>query len=508
MNKIINDTSLKEHFDLYNGDKNMYINNAIEAFSNRNINKTISIINKSRIIAIILQNIDKESFDKLITFIDLPELTRACEILDSTRLIKQLKEKQKKQSKQSKMIKIFDKKIDAAEILNESCLNLSLTSSKCKLIKKWTKQLTPEQLEYRATIYKTDLWLKLADLTHLSSKNDFSLDWFLSFCFGGPVPENTFTFACNNMTYENFEQAYNKFNIPFETIRVKISLNNNVDYEKRNIIKEIKNMITAKETIYKILWYYKELQTNDTESILIKRIEEFDNVVSTNLAYGTIIDLITNIKSKKLYDKLIEIASNKMKVYNLNIDAPVAVLCDASGSMEVAIKTSGVITSLLCYLTKAELHLFRSEDENIIEPPHDVESAIRFGREIKANNSTNPSNSLYYYYSRHKAVKTFIIVTDEEENAYTNNMNFMILYIKYCKEIYPAKLIFISFSDINNDAKMIRELKDVLGSNFDELVKAFKFNKENPDTNKLDLVFKYLEGISIKGNTNINNIIN
>ena len=42
---------------------------------------------------------------------------------------------------------------------------------------------------------------------------------------------------------------------------------------------------------------------------------------------------------------------------------------------------------------------------------------MQLSREIKADNSTNPAASLYPYYEEKKVVRTFVIVTDEEENG-------------------------------------------------------------------------------------------
>ena len=54
------------------------------------------------------------------------------------------------------------------------------------------------------------------------------------------------------------------------------------------------------------------------------------------------------------------------------------------------------------------------------------------------------------YYDAKEVIKTFVMVTDEEENADGkiadgSAMRFFELFMKYRAEVYPAKLVFISF---------------------------------------------------------------
>ena len=506
MSKVLNNLALKEHFDHYSQDKATYLDEVYNIFSNKNVLKTVTLQNKSRILATILHHNEKSMFVKLIPYIDLPEITKTCEILDAPRFIRQYEKKLESAKHANK--KSIEHKINFAHELCEYNYNLSLSLGKLKLVKKWVQSIPKDKLEFKAIIYKTDLWRKLADLTHLHPERDFSLPWFQHFIFGKPAPEGTFTNACINLTIDNFYETYNKYYIPYETIRNKLSLektyNNSYQHEK---IDNIKNTILEREQIDKIIWYIKELKTEQSESILEKRIEEFDDIINSNISYGTLIEMIMNIDNKILYDKLLKVTDDKMKSYKLNIAAPVVILGDASESMQIAIKTCAIITSLLCYITNAELNLFKNTNLHIEDPPKDVTSAISFAKNINASNSTAPVASLNYYYESKKEIKTFIMITDEEENTNLNgeffsfhdkNIMFADMYHSYITEITPAKLIIISFSNLNKPARMENNLQSKLGDDFSKYVKVFKFNKICPDMNKLDAVFKYLESISEK----------
>jgi hypothetical protein len=125
---------------------------------------------------------------------------------------------------------------------------------------------------------------------------------------------------------------------------------------------------------------------------------------------------------------------------------------------------------------------------------------------MRANGSTSPAASINYYYERRQPVKTFIIITDEEENTSTTGhsswgysdsngkgLMFSEVYERYVKEVYPARLIFISFSNPNRDAQMVTELKTRLGeSTVAEYIDVYKFDTRNPDLNRFDFVLHRL----------------
>lgn len=62
------------------------------------------------------------------------------------------------------------------------------------------------------------------------------------------------------------------------------------------------------------------------------------------------------------------------------------------------------------------------------------------------------------------------------------------LFDKYFKEIYPARLVFVSFlSDQYSEGQMVIELKN---KGYNPL--QFKFNEKKPDLTKLDYMFALL----------------
>lgn len=504
---IFNDNTLVRHFQAYDLDKEEYVEQLTKMYSNKQLAKNVTNQNKTKALIVIIHRLDKTTFREIIDDIDLPELTRACVILDSSRKVRQLKRKIEKSSSQ-RAKKRHKKEMETLTQLSEG-IELSFTLSKVKLVKEWVRNLTPEQLVYRALLFPVDNWRQLADLTHLHSKHDFSIDWFLPYCYGEKAPENTIVAKFQNMTLDNFLEINEEYNLSYKLFRVKFAdqLKNpwGSSASASGKLNRIKEHFARNEKLKVCLWWWDELHTTNVDSILAQRLSTIENI---DLSYGKLVNLLMKVKNQSLFEELVRIAQNRLNGFETTLETPIAVLGDASSSMQVAINTSSIITSLLCSLTKAELHIFKTQDIPVHNPPNTVREAINFAQSINASNSTSPASSLWAYYAAKKAMKTFIIVTDEEENTSSSGYTswygqapagrdrgffFAELYQKYCKEVYPAKLVFISFSAQNVDAFMVKELKNLLGeSRFSEFVQVFKFNTRNPDLNRLDFVLEQM----------------
>ena len=212
-----------------------------------------------------------------------------------------------------------------------------------------------------------------------------------------------------------------------------------------------------------------------------------------------------------LYKALVEIAEARTTDLKLKLAPPVVVLGDASSSMNVAIRTSSILASILCKLCKAELRIFRHYDEKL-EPPNTVQEVVEQSQTCQAGGSTAPAASLIPYYLSRTPVRTFIIVTDEEENTSvskteeTNDasrhggwghgdkdkISFAPLFREYVETISPdTQLVFISFTETGRDGQMVRHLKDLMPT-YGEKIRVFKLDRCRPDLTKLDRILAQL----------------
>lgn len=468
------------------------------------LSKTLSLTDKSNILATLLQENKWDDYGPLIPYITLPEMLRCVKILDSSRLKRQLSNKMTKDIdnvvnkflyepekipiKVEKITKKYIQLTEECDKLNEG-LTFSLTSTRVKWIKSWVQCQTENELSFFALQFPLDKWRKLADLLHLNPNDDFQCKWFLSYCFNGIEPEGSIIYAANRLN-QDFNRWYGEFNFPYSWIRL----------QKLNLSNNDKVQIVEKEGLKIGLWWYNELRCPEVDTVIKNKFEKGE---TCKLSYGSMVKLLSTLNEEhELYDILIRKIEESLKFYKMTIDSPVVVLGDASASMQIAIKTSGIITSLLTHLAKAELRLFRDKDYPQT-PPSTVRESIKFGKEMIACKSTSPASSLHPYLVEQKVVKTFIVVTDEEENtgadggwlSFYSDSNFAKIYKKYVETVYPARLVIISFSDPNNDQYMTSTLKKILNNNYEELVDVHKFDLNNPDLDRLDYV---LEKLSIE----------
>jgi len=95
------------------------------------------------------------------------------------------------------------------------------------------------------------------------------------------------------------------------------------------------------------------------------------------------------------------------------------------------------------------------------------------------------------YFDNKQIVKTFIIVTDEEENTNAKtkdgkSWNFFDLFMEYRRVVFPASLVFVSFlSDGQRDlGQMYKKFLDKKVPD----VEQFKFCGVRPDLSRLDTI--------------------
>ena len=151
--------------------------------------------------------------------------------------------------------------------------------------------------------------------------------------------------------------------------------------------------------------------------------------------------------------------------------------------------TSTIIASLLAVMADAELHFFNVETFAPEKKPVSVEDALHIATTTKANGLTANSTCLKELYREKKVVRTIIMVTDEIENeAGEGNTYFAQLFYNYYVQVFPAKLVFVSFlEDPNVKGRMVKALEA-----FSIPVLQFRLSSIRPDLSKLDSLLALL----------------
>ena len=440
------------------------------------INVDLSHASKSRILAAAWGRRDHILAEHLLSLkktFQLPEVVRAIRILDTPRKIRQLEKKYQK-TKSKKKSKFRSKINELIVEVPENCL-VSVSGSLSKRVKKWVNEIPKNQLEFYALHLPKELWKELSDIIHFSPK-DFNLDYFLSNCFGSEAPKDSIVSICSDKNnLKDTLKLVSKYEIPYSYLRKNVV----------NISKEVKIQIVSYETIDTILWWYEEFISsggvNEIDSIISKRLSK--NEIPT-LPYGKLMERMLYFynNNASFYEKLIPIAENRLKEIQLELEQPVVVLGDASFSMDVAIRTSTIISSILSAVCDAELKFFNVESFSPKIIPKTAIDVLKVTSITKTDGLTAPACTLMEYYKKKKKVKLFVMVTDEIENVKFDGTYFSQLFYKYYKEIYPSRIVMVSFlENLQEKGRMVKALES-FGINPIQFI----LDSKRPDLTKLD----------------------
>ncbi|KAH3736540.1 uncharacterized protein LOC127850969 [Dreissena polymorpha] len=446
----------------------------------------------------------------------LLEVLKAVTLLDSGRQIRVLEKKMKRLQTSAGKVKpttIGKLKSDIDNLNKHKPLHGTASGAICKHVRSWVKHFTKDELEFYALHFPKDPWTKLADICHFHPKQDFpALDWFLEYCYGGPAPEGSMVQRCCNVTAENVNSLIQEFPIPYT--HVKLHLTALTNESKARIASYEKKLDT-------VIWWYDELKCTEVDEVITRRVQAGEEITLPN---GKLLERLLAIKMYReglqqnsygygengkerkpdetkapFFKELLPLGQKKMDAISLSLESPIVVIGDASGSMQVAIRTSSIIAGLLTAICQAQLVFFNTE--NIVPPyvPKNIEEVLNLAVEMQAGGGTTPAASLWPFYEKKEVVKTFIIVTDEEENGQSHGDNFNGLYQKYHDEVYPAKLVFVSFfHNQNSRGDMVPKLE----ANGHKPMR-FIFDFARPDLTKLDKMF----GMLVSGTTNFDDEI-
>ena len=475
-NLFLSDSTLPEHYKAQDEHYQEYRTHLVLLTFKYHIDQ--SIIKKARILAAALLRNDTDLASFLLNKCnyDLAMVLKACQILDSRRLANQM-EKVIPRIKNKRKLATRKSIIFNLQAHNEG-LEVSLTKSKAKvIITEWIRKLTPEQLEVMAVEYPKGMWRKLLDLLH-TRDDDFQLEWFNLYVWDKPVPETAIVTKFANITAETIVDLVREHHPAYGYLRTHC----------RDLITDEVISVIASYASMDIIFHHWNVFRKDSDEIVKRLVAE-----GTNMPYGAMMKHLQALDSQlSVAVELTKIAAQRLTQYRIDIARPVVVLGDASSSMDVAIRTSSIITSVLCTLFEAKLHLFRSKDDPVINPPRNVYDVIRMGKKLIADGCTAPGASLKPFLDAKEIVKTFIIVTDELENTSASgglDLNrtewFGPLFKRYREEVYPAKIVFVSFLPDRRDGQMVCALKALIPEIESDLTQ-FLLDLHNPDLRKLD----------------------
>ncbi|ETO34611.1 hypothetical protein RFI_02478, partial [Reticulomyxa filosa] len=264
--------------------------------------------------------------------------------------------------------------------------------------------------------------------------------------------------------------------------------------EAATIPAEAKHIIAESAPLEDVLWWYEELHSVEAEAEVLSRLQnalEHEGQVvfspdSQRSNYGKIMERLLSFRQQKFSfaDTLIPHAEKLLKSLRVPKSANLrcAVLGDASGSMEVAIKSASIIASLLSVALDADLTFFSDHPFPPPVTPRNVKQTIEVVEKVEARGGTCMASALHKYYQERQVIDLFILVSDEGENEKYNGHWFHELFQKYLTEVNNnCKLFLVSFVKVGEDGTIMQRLRSA-----NLTCKQFRLHPEHPDTSKFD----------------------
>lgn len=450
----------------------------------------LSHVTKSRILAGFLARRQYALADYLLHKYDkqfgLIEVLRALKILDAPRRIQCIEKKigkltgAKKRTVNKLKGQINDVKQD---MVPNELMKTSVSGALAKHMRKWCQTISRDQLQFFALHLPKEPWQELADLIHCNPSKDFQLDYFLKVSFGETAPQDSIIEACKSMSSSNLLSIVQKYQVPYSYLRKQVP----------HMSPEVRICVANYESLETVIWWYEELTAGGVPQIDQIITERLVKGQVPTFGYGKLMERLQLFKhcGASFYNLLLPIAESKLKSYRLPLEPVVVVAGDASFSMDVAIRTSTIISSVVVALTNdAELKFFnvRAYDAPLL--PKSAAQVLELSSTSKADGLTAPACLLWEYYTKKRPIKLFIMVTDEIENEKFNNWYFAQLFYKYYTEIYAAKIMFISFVENPNTQTKGRMAISLEQLGIQPIV--FTLDGTRPDLTKLDKIIGIL----------------
>eukprot|EP01115_Flamella_aegyptia_P006852 TRINITY_DN28445_c0_g1_i1.p1 TRINITY_DN28445_c0_g1~~TRINITY_DN28445_c0_g1_i1.p1 ORF type:complete len:538 (+),score=208.64 TRINITY_DN28445_c0_g1_i1:209-1822(+) len=447
---VVENITYQEHYDAQVNTYDLYVS-VLLLLLHQGVD--ISKASKSRVLAAAWARKDKPLAVYLLGLEEvfgLPAVLGALNLLDAGRKIRSVEKKVSRLEKQGtvKAKKMGQLKSTINDLKREAHIG-SLSGALAKQIRKWISKIPADKLEFYALSMPKEPWKELADMIHLKP-DDFQLKWFLPYIFGQEAPAESLIHVAADLSTETVTEVIKKFPIPYSYLRLTV----------KPIPDSAKAVIANYAPLDTVIWYHEELATTEVDNIINKRLE----TEMVNFGYGKLMERLLYFKSIQapFFQKLMPIAEKRLQTIDLALESPVVVIGDGSYSMDVAIRTATVIASVLTALCGADLKFFNGEPVSPPIIPRTIKQVLEVATGVKADGLTAGAAGLWPYYQAKKVVKFFIVVTDEIENEKYKGHYFPSLFQKYYQEVYPAKIVFVSFLENPSEkGRMVKALESI-----------------------------------------------
>ena len=449
----------------------------------------LSAAAKARCLAACWAHGRRELAAHLLSFGDVfqfTEVLRAVKILDAPRKVRELEKKlqrlQKQGTAKARTLGRVRNRLNDLRAEIDVGQQTAVSGALCRQVQRWIAALPEGKLCFYALQMPKEPWQELSDVVHCSPAH-FAVPWFLPFVYGKPAPADSMVASCVELDASNVDELVERFDVPYSYLRTKLP---------GGVSQRIKERVAQYEPLTQVMWYYEEIGGSaEVDRLIDRRLEAGDE---PDFSYGKFMERLLFFRQQNavFLPRLIPIAERRLHDIELPLEPPVVVLGDASYSMDVAIRTSTIIASLLAALCDADLRFFNVHSFPPHLVPRTVEQVLDVATNTRADGLTAPGCGIWEYYQARTVVKSFVVVTDEIENEPFREHFFAQLFYRYYTEVYPARLVFVSFLENPKEkGRMVRALE-----NLGITPLQFRLDARRPDLTKVDTLLGLLSAES------------
>ena len=480
----------------------------------------ISGANKSRIAATLAAERRLGTLALMLDHMSIAEVLSFGKFLDAPRKVRQLRRRfQALEAGNQRVLRAtktaMRHKIAAAEseVLDGGNVSGALAR---KIRAKVRASIPAEKLEFYLLAYPTTVWKDLADIVHFKP-SDFALDHFLPCVYGAPAPEGSLV-ADARALGDTAEAAsalgallvkHPNLLLDYSYIRTRFSS------KKPGCVPlpdAVKMQLARGAPLEDVLWFYDELDAPGAEDAVEARLSSGESLDAgrgrTN--FGKLMERLILFRSRRLKfvpalmkyaeSKLLALKAESAPVAAAKIEGGgqkeaaasssratggrVAVLGDASGSMEVAINTATILGSLLSVCLDADLRFFNDRAFAPELMPSTAGEVMKVTEQVAAEGITAPAAALASFFAE-PPVDLFIIVSDEEENTpdASTGKSFAELFAQYRREKNPHAAVFL-VSFLSGPSSFLGKMNASL-RRAGIACRQFRLSARQPDLSKL-----------------------
>lgn len=347
----------------------------------------------------------------------------------------------------------------------------SLSGALARHVRRWLARVPQEQLSLFALGMPSEPWRNVADLVHPRPAS-LQAPWFLSHAYGEELAGDALLTRLRRALPAELASLAREHRVPWAALRL----------QGGNPSPELRAAVSRYESLDHLLWYYEELRCPELDATLARRLGAGEQ---PSFGVGKLMERTLTLRDLKApcWPHLVRAADRALAKTKLSLEPPVVVLGDASSSMNVAIRTATIVGSVLTVLTQAQLRFFNAQHVPTPLLPSDTSGVLFVTDRVKAEGNTSPAAALEPSLRKRELVRSFVVVTDEEENTHYKGELFDAMLARYRKECFPARVTFVSFLRKGTTGSMVRALQ-LRGIP----VRQFCLDSVHPDLTRLDTI--------------------